>query len=482
MTTRFSGFFRQTLVLLLCQLSVMAAFAQQYTGSWYGTLATPFQKMVLVYHITADASGNLSATMDSPDQKAFGIKMDTAYVANDSLHINFKRAGITYAAALVNDTALHGRFFQGAALPLNMTHDKLEAAAPRARPQTPKPPYSYNVVDTTYYNADKSIRFGATLTYPKENKRYPVLLMITGSGQQDRDEELFDHRPFAIIADYLTKQGYAVLRVDDRGAGKSTGQFKDATSADFAKDVQAGIAFLKTLPVVDPKKIILAGHSEGGCIAAMIAAESKEVAYVISLAGVGVSGRDLIVQQGVDMRRAAGNTSASDLILIETALRSMANTVVAEPDPAKGLAKITADSKAFEKTIPDTTLTRLYQNTDSATRAKNLEASVNRFYDPWFRFLITRNFPDYWKKITVPILAINGDKDVQVAAEPNLTAIRKAAESNGNKRVTTVSLPGLNHLFQHCKTCTTQEYAQLEESLAPELLEQLRVWLAANVK
>lgn len=469
-------------MLLLCQFSMMTVFAQQYTGSWYGTLATPFQKMVLVYHVTADAAGNLSATMDSPDQKAFCIKMDTAYVANDSLHIIFKRARITYAAVLVNDTALHGSFYQGAALQLNMTHDKLDAAPAVRRPQTPRPPFSYNVVDTTYFNADKSIQFGATLTYPKENKRYPVMLMITGSGQQDRDESLFDHKPFAIIADYLAKQGYAVLRVDDRGAGKTTGQFKDATSADFAKDVQAGIAFLKTLPVVDPNKIGLMGHSEGGCIAAMIAAESKDVAFVISLAGVGVSGKELVVQQGIDMRRATGKTTAGDLKIIEKSLDMVVNTVIAEPDPVKGLAKITADSKAFEKNIPDTTLARLYENTDAAGRDKNLQATVNRFYDPWFRFLITRNFPDYWKKVTVPVLAINGEKDIQVAAESNLAAIRTATKSNGNKKVTTVNLPGLNHLFQHCKTCTLQEYVSLEESLAPELLEQLRVWLAANVK
>ncbi|WP_291908953.1 alpha/beta hydrolase [Chitinophaga sp. CB10] len=481
MTTRLTVFFRQLLWLLLCQLPVTALFAQQYKGSWYGTLDARFQQLVLAFHVQETAPGVFTATMDSPNQKAFGLKMDTAFVANDSLYIKFAAANITYAAALVNDTALHGYFRQGMRIPLNMTHKPI-AVAPPKRPQTPKPPFDYNVLDTTYFNADKSIRFGATLTYPKAHRRYPVILLITGSGQQDRDENLFDHKPFAIIADYLAKKGYAVLRVDDRGAGKSTGQFKDATSADFAKDVLAGVAFLKTLPMVDPKQIGLMGHSEGGCIAAMVASQSRDVAFVISLAGVGVNGKELMVQQGIDAGLAGGYLQPQDVEMTRKGLQIIQDIITTVPNAEEGLAKVRAAMSAYEEEFPDSVRKRYYAIADSLQRDQQLESVVKRHYEPWLHFLVSADFRDYWKKVRVPVLALNGSKDLQVADGPNLKAIRQAVESNGNKRVTTVSLPGLNHLFQHCKTCLVNEYADLEESLAPELLEQIGTWLANNVK
>jgi len=455
--------------------------AQRFIGDWYGKLDIGMQKLPIVFHVTQNTDGSYATTMDSPDQKAYGLKADTTIIYNDSIKITSAKNHIVYHAQLVGDTLLQGTFSQEIDFKLNLNHTKLTAIE-KKRPQTPKPPFSYNVQDTIYFNADKSIQYGATITYPKNGKKtFPLLILITGSGQQDRDETLSDHKPFAIIADYLTKLGYAVMRVDDRGVGQTTGDVVHATSADFANDVLAGIAFAKTLPYINKKEIGLLGHSEGGLIAPMVAAQSKDVAFIVSLAGVGVKGIDLVEKQQTDMMAAEGipQNDAQHLVGFSQKAITIFGT---EKDSADAIKKTEVAFYEWKKTMPDSSLKTLKLNMDSAATIAFIRTMYNRTANPWTQFFIKSNAARYWSKVSVPVLAINGSKDIQVAAQENLQAIKKAATSNGNKKVTIIELPGLNHLFQTCNKCTLEEYDELEESFSPQALKTIGDWLLQNVQ
>lgn len=456
--------------------------AQRFTGDWYGKLDAGLQKLIIVFHITQNADGSYATVMDSPDQKASGLKADTTIVYGDSIKITSAKNHIVYNAQLTGDTLLLGTFTQGADFKLNLDHTKLEVKE-KKRPQTPKPPFNYNVTDTVYFNADKSIQYGATITYPRSDKKFfPLLILITGSGQQDRDETLFGHKPFAVIADYLTKLGYAVMRVDDRGVGKTTGEVALATSADFAKDVLAGISFAKTLPYIHKKEIGLLGHSEGGLIAAMVAAQSKDVAFIVSLAGVGVKGAALFARQEVDLMTADGHISRNDARdFVDFSQKAIA-IFDTQKDSATALKKAEAAFYEWKKTMPDSSVKALGLSMDSTADARLIESMYRRMQIPWTQFFIKSDASQYWRKVSVPVLAINGSKDLQVAAQENLQAIRKAVTSNGNKNVTTLELPGLNHLFQTCNTCTLDEYDQLEETCSPLALKTIGDWLLQHVK
>ena len=253
--------------------------AQPITGNWEGVLNVQGTELPIIFHIKKDSANLFSATFDSPNQKAFNLPCSGVEQKQDSLVIYIKMINGKYEGLMSSDKkTVTGKWFQGTIslqLDLKKTSDVVVTKEIK-RPQTPKPPFIYNSEEVTYSNADKSVQFGGTLTYPKEKvvKKYPVVLLITGSGQQDRDETIFDHKSFAVIADYLTKNGIAVLRVDDRGKGKTTGNFGTSTSENFAADAEAGINYLKTLRNVDPNNIGIIGHSEGGMIAPMVAAKT----------------------------------------------------------------------------------------------------------------------------------------------------------------------------------------------------------------
>jgi len=286
------------------------AFSQTdlYTGTWEGKIKAGVE-LRIVFHIKDKGNGTIVSTLDSPDQGAFGITCDTTYTNETGIHIEIRKINGGYAGKLINDSSINGSFTQGMSIPLPLK--KVDKPSERKRPQTPQPPFPYDSYDVEYDNGDRSVHFGATLTVPKPdpNIRYikapewPVALLITGSGQEDRDETIMGHKPFAVIADYLSRNGYAVLRVDDRGVGKTTGDVANATSADFAKDVEAGIDFLKTRKDIDKNKIGLIGHSEGGMIAPMVASHRSDIAFIILLAGPGIKIRDLMAEQNAAILR-----------------------------------------------------------------------------------------------------------------------------------------------------------------------------------
>ena len=295
--------------------------------------------------------------------------------------------------------------------------------------------------------------------------------MITGSGPQNRDEELMGHKPFWVIADYLSRNGIAVLRFDDRGVAKSQGNFAEATSADFATDAEAAFEFLNDNPKINHTEIGFIGHSEGGLIAPMVAASNPEVGFIISLAGPGVTGQQIIIRQSQEIGRLSGESEAQIKESTETNKKLYA-ILRKEKDNKKAEVKILALYKEI--------LERKKTSKDDTEKAVNqLKATFGAATYTWFRYFIMTNPATFWKKVECPVLAMNGEKDLQVSANENLPAIEKALKSSGNNSIKTVKLPELNHLFQHCKTGLPSEYGNIEETFSPEALKIITDWILA---
>lgn len=463
---------------------LMAGFANAQTtiaGTWQGKLTLPGSSLRVVVHIKNE-NGNYTATLDSPDQGAKGIPVNNLSLQGDSLYFALPAANAKYSGLVTSDTTINGEWFQGRSLPLNLTkQNEGQAIAELKRPQTPTPPFPYESREVIYDNKDKSIQYGATVTKPQGKGPFPAVLLLTGSGQQNRDEELFGHKPFAVLADYLTRKGFVVLRVDDRGVGQTTGEVKNATSKDFAADAIVGFNYLKSLPEVNQNKLGLLGHSEGGMLAEMIAAQRKDVDFVILLAAPGEKVIDLMAGQNKAVLQSVG-VSKENAEAYASLYKPLA-LVLSSPAPEESVKKAALQiiNKWISKTPRQTVLA-----TTGIRDEESKEAFVNKFYkgvsSPWFRYFLHYNPEPYVKKISASVLALNGSKDIQVPSKPNLASLKAALQKSPSKQFDVMELSGLNHLFQHCKKCTVNEYGELEETFAPEALEAIGQWLEKYVK
>ncbi len=427
-------------------------------GTWSGLLDFGAAKLHIVYHILNTEDG-LTATADSPDQGAKGMPVA---VTRDgaSLKLEMKGAGAVFTGAIAADKkSIAGTFVQGPNnIPLTLTPLKDSASLEPRRPQNPVKPYPYREEDVVYDNTVQNVRLAATLTLPAGKGPFPAVVLITGSGPQDRDETVFAHKPFLVLADHLARRGIAVLRADDRGIGKSTGNFSTATTADFATDAEAGIAYLKTRSEINPHKIGLIGHSEGGIIAPMIAARNPDVAFIVMLAGTGVRGEDVIVSQ-----TAALNNSGT---------KEGKEKAVTQEREILELAQSDKDGDALAQ--------KLRETSEGKSSDEQIAAQLKQLRSPWFLYFIQFDPATALRKVTCPVLALNGEKDLQVDPKQNLPAIRKALEQAGNTHFEVVELPSLNHLFQTAKTGSIDEYAQIEETFSPTALNKISSWIQAN--
>jgi pimeloyl-ACP methyl ester carboxylesterase len=313
------------------------------------------------------------------------------------------------------------------------------------------------------------------LTLPVGNGPFPAVILISGSGAQDRDETLFQHKPFLVLADALTRRGVAVLRVDDRGVGGSSGSTSQSTSEDFAGDVVAGIAFLKARPDIDAHKIGLIGHSEGGLIAPLVAGRSPDVAFIVLMAGTGMPGADVMYQQG----RLILKTLGADEKTIERqrSLQQRLFAIIAtEKDHGRSIARLREEAKKIVSELPEA------DRKNARAVEAEVEAQIIGVDSPWFRFFLTFDPRTAFRQVHCPVLALNGEKDLQVAPKENLSEIEKALKEAGNMRVTIRELPGLNHLFQTCKTGAVAEYAIIEETIAPAALKVIGDWVVDRVQ
>ena len=447
-----------------------AAAAHDLVGTWEGVLEVPGGSLRLVLHLVADGEGGYTATLDSPDQGATGIPAAEAVVEGDVLRLSIPTIGARYEGRIDFEAeVIRGTFTQGmASLPLELR--RVEEVSGPNRPQTPRPPFPYDEEDVVYPNAEAGITLAGTLALPHLPGPHPAVVLITGSGPQDRDETVFDHKPFLIISDHLARRGIAVLRVDDRGVGQSTGDFDSATSLDFTSDVAAGVEFLKSRPEIDGARIGLIGHSEGGLIAPLVAVESDDVAFIVLLAAPGLTGEEILYLQAERIMRANGATSSA--IAANRAVQATIFEVILEE----------ADQARRSERLHEA-LTRLLEESGGelgvppSQHEAFIQSQLRATTGEWFRFFLMHDPVPVLERVRVPVLALNGGKDLQIPAAENLVAIEAALRAGGNPDFEVRELSGLNHLFQTAKTGSPVEYAQIEETFSPIALEAVTEWI-----
>ena len=457
----------------------ITSYCQQTNSNWTGLLNAGGQKIELRLHIIQNADKTYTSNWDVPAQKAKGIASSKTALINDQLSIEVKMIGASYTGTLnKSGDKIEGTWGQsGMNFPLNMEPLKEgQETLVISKPQTPKPPFNYVSDDFVYLDEYTKLNYGATLTYPKDNAKHPLVILITGSGRQDRDETIFDHKPFAVIADYLTKKGFAVLRVDDRGAGKSTGDFSNSTTADFALDVEAHIRYAKTLSMIDTTKIGLLGHSEGGLIAPMVAARNKSVAFIVLMAGPGIEITELMAVQNEMVLKSAGISQQAIDSYIPLYKQLMKNIIVMDNKGNAILKSKEIVKEWYNKT--DKNLVKLTTNMSSdADIDKFATTMAETLFTNWWKYFAAYNPRPALQQLKCPVLAINGSADIQVPGALSLKGIETALIKGGNKQFSIKQFDGLNHLFQKCTKCTVPEYGELETTIEPEVLETIGNWL-----
>ena len=465
---------RKTALILFTTLISLSIYAQDISGKWNGILKVQGIQLRLVFNISQTEKG-YSSTMDSPDQGAKGIPVTSINYENKTLKLEVSSAGIQYEGILNEEEVFVGTFKQGGqSISFNLTKEKLESEK-TIRPQEPTKPYPYYSEDVKFENTKDEITLAGTLSLPEKDGNFPAVILISGSGPQNRDEELLGHKPFLVLSDYLTKNGIAVLRFDDRGTAESTGDFATATSFDFATDVESAIKYLKTRKEINKNKIGLIGHSEGGIIAPIVTTKSKDVAFIVLLAGTGIRGDQLLLLQQELVGRASGisdsvlqkakvvNGGAFDIIL------KSENTDLLETELTNYIKQALKDNPESGKPA-------------GMSEEDYVKLQVTQLIRPWMYYFIKHDPAPTLEKVNCPVLAINGEKDLQVPAPVNLEAIKKALEKGGNKNVTTKELSNLNHLFQECETGSPSEYASIEQTFSPIALAEILNWILKQVK
>jgi len=420
---------------------------QEDAEMWRGTIEVPGQQLEFFVTFTPAEAGGFTGTIDIPAQGAEDVPLQgVVYEEGEEGRVEFQltSAGASWAGAreAEDPSRASGEFTQGGmTFPFSMERTEEGPAAP-PRPQHPEPPYPYDVHEVTYPSAGGDVTLAATLTVPSGSGPHPGALLITGSGAQDRDETIFHHRPFLVLADHLTRNGIAVLRADDRGVGGSTGSVGTSTADDFVADALGGVAFLRSRPEVDGARLGLVGHSEGGVIAPMAAARPDDVAFIVLLAGTAVPGREILPEQLEAIQLGLGVPRENVDRQVEAQARLL------------DLVAADAEREAIEAAVGDLIDVQFENNPAAGPEAREatLQGQLQAVTSPWFRHFLTNDPARYLEEVDCPVLALNGSLDLQVVAETNLPAIEEALRAGGNDDVTVEELTGLNHLFQPAAT------------------------------
>lgn len=472
-----SGYFSQSgmkLPLTLTKSSgavepddVVTSIKTDITGTWYGQFDIPENPLKIVFHISKK-DGVYISEMDSPDESVKSMKATSTGFKNNRLKIVLKNIGAEYNAALIGDQLIGTYRQRGAMVPLKLNRDPNQLQSRKKRPQDPVEPLPYESRDVHFSNQQADgIVLAGTLTLPKHIDKPPVVILISGSGPQNRDEELFGHRPFSVWADYLTRHGIAVLRYDDRGVGQSEGTQKDATSFDFSTDVEAAVEYLQSRNDIDSGKIGLMGHSEGGFIAPMVAARNKNVAFIILLAATGVIGADVMYAQSQRIVELAGMDD--EMVEANQKIIAQAHQIIKHHYHSPELkSMLEKHLRNMRKSVPEPLAAEL---TDD-----KLAIEVQKLTSSWYHYFLTTDPDQFLSQVSCPILAINGSLDVQVLADLNLEGIQKSLLKADNQDVTIKKLDGLNHLLQTAKTGSILEYQIIEETVAPAVLAVVADW------
>lgn len=456
---------------LILAASTFAQNKSGIEGNWLGALDAGGAKLTFVLKITKNGDDGFAGKLDIPEQGGKDLPLDSLTLENKTVKFSTAKFGFNYEGTLSeNGDEINGKFSQGAAsLPLNFKRANAETTVLK-RPQTPKKPFPYNEEEVGYKNEKDNVKLAGTLTFPKGEGKFPAVILITGSGAQDRDETILGHKPFLVLADYLTRKGIAVLRVDDRGIGGSDLGSRSATMENYVGDVLAGIDYLKTRAEINQKQIGLIGHSEGGTVAPLTATRSKDVAFIVMLAGTAQKGDEIILSQVAGGLKASGATpdEADKLLDLQKSLFSI---IKSEPDNKL------AEQKINEMMEKRKTAMNEKEKIEFAQIEKSLEEQLPALLSAWYRYLLSYDPQPTLEKVKIPVLALNGENDTQVSAKENLAIIYAALKKAGNKDFTVKSFPKLNHLFQTSQTGLVNEYGEIEETIAPQVLETIANWI-----
>lgn len=465
---------KQILIIALSCLLGLTTIAKPSTdlsGDWLGKLKHGPVAIRLLLHISQPDPNNLTATLDSIDDNVSGIPVDELSVTGDSVSFDIKKMRVSFAGKLdESGPSFTGTWNQsGRTFPITFEH--LDKPFALNRPQLPQAPFPYESEEVTFRNEADQITLTGTLITPEGEGPFPAVLFITGSGPQDRDESLMGHKPFLVIADYLARLGIASLRYDDRGAGKSEGRHITSTITDFAQDADAGISFLAYRPEILRSSIGIIGHSEGGLIGPKLAGTNHAINFLVLLAPPGIALDKLAERQHRDGLLAKG--IRSDLIA-----RSM--TDLRETLPL--IKASTASRKELKQALSALVKTQLTQYSEAELKALEwnpqlANRGISMMTTPWLRSLIEEDPAVYLKTLSIPVLALFGEKDTQVAAEPNASGLETALRKAANRDVEIHTIPGVNHLFQHADKGTMDEYGEIEETFSPEVLQLIGDWI-----
>lgn len=464
--------------VLIAMFFSIQLFAQQadLSGTWTGKLELPNTvKLTVVFNIQVDSIGNYTTTMDSPDQGAKGIPTESTKISGDSVEIIIPLVRGSYTGKIFYDEMkIEGKWAQGG-MHLDLVVKKVDKVEEVKRPQEPKEPYPYKSEEVKFENKIDSVTLAGTLTFPESGNNFPAVVLITGSGAQNRNEELLGHKPFLVLSDFLTRNGFAVLRFDDRGIAESTGDFSTATSEDFTKDVLSAVEYLKSRDEINRSKIGLIGHSEGGLIASIAAVKSDDVAFIVLMAGPGIAGDSILILQS-DLIQKAGGTSEEEIQKSLKIQREIYSIIIKSEDDN------TLKDQLREKFNDEFSKMTEEEKAQLGDPEVYLNIQIKTLTSSWFKFFLKYNPQPTLEKVKCPVLAIDGENDLQVPPKQNLSAIGSALKRGGNKNFETKMLPGLNHLFQTSATGAVSEYGTIEETISPLALETMLDWIKKITK
>ena len=455
--------------IIIFQITILLAipsFSQNLiNGFWQGIFKFSNQEFHITFSLHNNDNDSIIAKLSVKEQEVKDLPMDKAWMKNNALTIKSQVAHLTYEGTFIPDSMkIRGTWIQGKTrIPLNLTYtDKIKEVK---YPQEPIKPYPYKEEQISFISTGGVVLAG-TFTYPSSGENFPAVVLVAGSGPNNRDEDILGHKPFLVISDYLTRNGIAVLRFDKRGTNSSTGDYAKATTLDNADDAMAAIDFLKTKKQINSKKIGIIGHSEGGIVAPICAAKSKDVAFIVMLAGSGVSGDQILLLQSELIYRAM-KVSEDSIKNDSEKFKKIYDIIKKEKDDKKAAEEI---RKVMLDAYPDSL------KNDIRT-SMQISQQIQSLICPWMRFFISFDPQTSLSKTKCPVLALMGEKDLQVPPEQNFKAIENALTKAKNSDYTIKKLPGLNHLFQHCTTGSLNEYADIEETFSPEVLKIISDWI-----
>jgi len=453
--------------ILAFTFSLSITGQDKFDGLWGGIITSSGIEIEVNFEVQIKANRIL---LSVPLQKVYDQVGSGLDIKGDSIFFDYSSFNASYKGLYnAEKEEIIGVWTQGLSAELNLK--RIDEKSEIVRLQVPKEPFPYSYENVKFHNDEADIDLAGTITIPEGEGPFPLAILISGSGPQDRNSEILNHKPFLVIADHLTRNGIAVLRYDDRGVKYSGGNYTESTSADFATDVLAAIKYGHTLEKIDSKKIGLIGHSEGGMIAPKVAADYGNVDFIVSIAGPAIPIAELMTIQNKLILEKIG-MSAEGLSILEEKLPKIYSIVNQDKEPKELFDTLIDEVKVFYNALPEDDQKLLGQN--SSAYYMTISAT---FFTPWFRYFLAYDPGPSWQKVTCPVLALNGSEDIQVSAKENLAAIKKYLEMAGNKNHQEIELEGFNHLMQQCNVCSLQEYAIIETTFDPKALDLITGFL-----